>query len=153
MARNRAEASGSCSSAARVPADSAGDRKTPTRMDSPRGRADGLLRRRSEWSGELVQTRWVPGSSLSIGASFLYSSLRGDPKCSNSVISSVLATTGIVAGLVLLVVWIQSSKRSKTLAREIRSRMTAPIQSPWSPSGTVPPTTKIGPGPVPPMGQ
>ena len=92
-------------------------------------------------------------SFLSIGASFLYSSLQGDPKCSNSAITSVLATTGIVAGLVLLAVWIQSSKSSKTLAKEIRSRMTAPIRSPWSLSETVPPTTKRGPGPVPPVGQ
>src|ERR1017187_6903509 len=87
-------------------------------------------------------------SFLSIGASFLYSSLQADPKCSNSALTSVLATTGIVAGLVLLAVWIQSSKSSKTLANEIRSRMTAPIRSPWSPSETGPPATKSGQGPV-----
>jgi hypothetical protein len=72
-------------------------------------------------------------SLLSIGSSFLYSVFGSDPKCSVSPITSVVATAGIVGGLVMLFVWFRSWKSSKTLAKEIRSRITAPIRSPWSP--------------------
>src|ERR1035438_7247245 len=81
-------------------------------------------------------------SFFSIGASFLCSLLLGDPKSSNRTITVVIATAGIVAGLVLLLLWTQSSKSSRTLAQEIRARLTAPIRSPWTSSETTAPPSK-----------
>src|ERR1035437_586075 len=88
-------------------------------------------------------------SFFSIGASFWCSLLLGGPKSSNTTITLVIGTAGTAVGAVLLLLWTLSSKSSRTLAKEIRSRM-APVQSPWSPSAIAPPSkSEDGPAGLP----